>query len=184
MQAKAQAQSLEQADAAPRHRKYTPELGEEIAGMVASGIAIDDAVCAGAVVMPGIATRLGIHPSTFYEWLKRYPEFSESVARAREESAHRISDKMMALADVALADPTWANACRAAADIYKWQAAVRNRAYYGDKTEVTGQIKGGCTVIVQSYSNAMRETSLIEQESGLPALTVEVGAVAHQEGDS
>jgi len=34
-----------------------------------------------------IAQKLGIHEDTFYTWLKKYSEFSETIKKAREEYA-------------------------------------------------------------------------------------------------
>jgi len=123
--------------ALPRARvHYTPELGDEIAGLIANGVPIEDSVLNGAVLALGVANRIGIHPSTFYDWKRQHPDFSESIARARTESAHRIADRMLALADAALAEPALANAVRVAADILKWQAAVRNPGTYGERQRV------------------------------------------------
>lgn len=133
----ARAQADGKALALPRARvRFTPELGNEIAGLIANGVPIEDSVLKGVVLAPGIANRIGIHPSTFYDWKQQHPEFAENIARARTESAHRIADRMLALADAALAEPALANAVRVAADILKWQAAVRNPGMYGERQRV------------------------------------------------
>jgi len=116
--------------------QYTPALGAEIASLIANGVPIDDSVLNGVVLAPGVATRIGIHPSTFYEWQSKHSEFAEAIARAREESAHRIADRMLALADAALAQPALANAIRVSTEILRWQAGVRNPAIYGERKRV------------------------------------------------
>ena len=116
--------------------KYTQALADEIIGLISNGVAVEDSVLNGAVVSQGIATRMGIHPSTFYVWQQQYDDFREGIARAREESAHRIADRMLALADVALSEPALANAVRVAADILKWQAQVRNPGVYGERQRI------------------------------------------------
>jgi len=133
----ARAHADEKAQALPRKRVcYTPELGAEVISLIANGIPIEDSTLNGAVLAPGIASRIGIHPSTFYDWQQQHPDFAESIARAREESAHRIADRLLALADAALAEPALANAVRVAADILKWQAGVRNPAMYGERQRI------------------------------------------------
>ena len=133
----AKAQADEAAGKLPRARlRYTPTLAQEIAGMIASGIPIADSTLQGAVLSPGVARRIGIHPATFYEWQRKHPEFAEAVSLARDESSHRIADRMLALADAALSEPAMANAVRVAADILKWQAGVRNPGMYGDRQRI------------------------------------------------
>ena len=133
----ARTQADERARGLPRARvRFTPELGEQIAGLIANGVPIEDSTLNGAVIAPGIASRIGIHPSTFYDWQQQHPNFAESIARARKESAHRIADRMLALADAALAEPALANAVRVAADILKWQAGVRNPGIYGERQRI------------------------------------------------
>lgn len=133
----AKAQADERARTLPKAKvRYSVALGAEVAGLIASGISIEDSTLRGAVLTPGIASRIGIHPATFYEWQNRHPEFAAAVAQARDESAHRIADRMLALADAALSEPAMANAVRVAADILKWQASVRNPGSYGDRQRI------------------------------------------------
>jgi hypothetical protein len=167
----AQAQAKNTALRLPRSRvKFTQALADEIIGLISNGIAIEDSVLNGAVIAQGIASRMGIHPSTFYEWQQRHGEFADGIARAREESAHRIADRMLSLADVALSEPALANAVRVAGDILKWQAMVRNRRAYGDKSEGTGQVQAGITVILQHYSDQSASPAVIEHECETKAL--------------
>jgi hypothetical protein len=133
----AKAQAEEKALALPRKVvRYSPELAADIAALIASGVPIVDSTINGAVVSPGVATRMGIHPATIYEWQLRYPEFAEAVSRARQESADRVADRMLALADVALAEPAMANSVRVAADIMRWQAGVRGPHIYGERKRI------------------------------------------------
>jgi hypothetical protein len=43
----------------PRRVRYSSKLAEEIANLIAAGIPIEDSVLNGAVIAPGVATRLG-----------------------------------------------------------------------------------------------------------------------------
>lgn len=121
--------------------RFGPKLAEEIIGWIASGIPIDDSVLNGAVISPGVATRVGVSPRAIWEWQKKHSEFAQSIARARDESSHRIADRQLALADVALSEPAMANACRVAADIMRWQAQVRKPSAYGDRLEVKTEVQ-------------------------------------------
>lgn len=132
----AKEQADEQARTLPRRGRFTPEIAAEIVGLIANGVPIEDVTLNGAVLGQGVASRLGIHPSTFYDWQQVHPSFGESIARARTESAHRIADRMLALADLALSDPVRANSVRVAADILKWQAQIRNPAIYGERHRI------------------------------------------------
>ena len=168
----ARTQAEERALALPRARvRFTTELGEQIAGLIANGIPIEDSTLNGAVLTPGIGSRIGIHPSTFYEWQQQRPEFAESIARAREESGHRIADRMLALADAALAEPALANAVRVAADILKWQAGMRNPGIYGERRRIEIDVTGD----LGERLRRARER-VIGPDTGRPALPAEVGA--------
>ena len=144
---------------------FTPELGEHIAGLIANGVSIEDSVLNGAVLAPGIASRIGIHPATFYDWQQVHPDFAESIARARKESSHRIADRMLALADAALAEPALANAVRVAGDILKWQAQVRNPGVYGERQRIEIDVH---TDLGERLRRAQER--VIEHDNALPAI--------------
>lgn len=166
----AKAQADERLQELPLARiRFTPELGEKIAGLIANGIPVEDSTLNGAVLAPGIARRLGFNPATFYDWQQVHPEFGESIARARQESAHRIADRMLALADAALAEPTLANAVRVAADILKWQAGVRNPGIYGERQRIEIEAAPGLEA-------ALRRTRERVIESARPALPTEAAS--------
>ncbi len=161
----AQAQATDAALQLPKRLKYTHALAEEIIGLISNGIPIEDSVLNGAVIAQGIASRVGIHPSTFYEWQQLRPEFAEGIARAREESAHRIADRMLALADVALSEPALANSVRVAADILKWQAMVRNRNTYGEQQRLDVNVQ----IDLSDFLRRSRERVLEHDPAELPA---------------
>jgi hypothetical protein len=136
----AQQQADERARNIPRRPRYTPKLAKEIESLIASGVPIEDSVLNGAVLSPGVATRLGMSSRTVWEWQKKHRGLAEAIERARGESAHRISDRMLALADAALKEPTMANAVRVAADILRWQAQVRNPFAYAERRKVEAEV--------------------------------------------
>ena len=55
--------------------KYTKELGDKIAGLVAQG----NYQCVAAAAM-------GIHEATYYRWLNRFGEFREAIEKAEAVS--------------------------------------------------------------------------------------------------
>jgi hypothetical protein len=136
----ARQQADEKALKLPRRVRYTPKLSEEIKALIAAGIPIEDPVLNGVVISQGVATRLGISSRAIYDWQKEHPELAQGIARAREESGHRIADRLLALADVALREPAMANAVRVAADILRWQAMVRNPGSYGERHKVEAAV--------------------------------------------
>ena len=162
-QLRTQAENREEAAKLPRVR-YTPDLAKRACELIVSGLPIEDSVLNSVVIAQGVATRLKIHPSTFWDWQKEHTEFAENIARAREESSHRIADRIQQLADVALSDPAMANSCRVAADILKWSAMVRNRKEFGDKFEHT--VKGdsflACLDRVAKMDKGNEEQTMIE----------------------
>jgi hypothetical protein len=116
--------------------KFNQETAEEIVCLIADGVPIDDTMVGSEVGVKGVATRVNVSSRTIYRWQKNNPEFAELISKAREESAHRFADRIASLSDIALDHPAMANACRVAGDLLRWSAMVRNRAYYGEKSEV------------------------------------------------
>jgi hypothetical protein len=162
----ARVQADERARELPKARiNFTPDLGAQIAKLIANGVSIEDSTLNGAVLAPGIASRIGIHPGTFYDWQQQHPDFAEDIARARKESAHRIADRMLALADAALREPALANSVRVAADILKWQAQVRNPGTYGERQRIELNLP-------MDLGERLRRAKerLIEHESSRPVL--------------
>ncbi len=178
----ARAQADERARNLPRRRVcFTPELGEHIAGLVSNGVPIEDSTLNGAVLAPGVASRIGINPSTFYDWQQQHPDFAESIARARRESAHRIADRMLALADAALAEPALANAVRVAADILKWQASVRNPGMYGERQRIELHAQ---TDLGDRLRRALARERVIEHDGAQPVLPAEPTGQASRRRES
>jgi hypothetical protein len=66
----ARQQADEKALKLPRRVRYTSRLGEEIKALIAAGIPIEDSVLNGAVISPGVATRLGVSSRSIWDWQK------------------------------------------------------------------------------------------------------------------
>jgi hypothetical protein len=63
----------------------------------------------------------------------KHPEFRQAYELARIKQADALADKMLDLAERALNDPHGAHGYRCAADILRWQAAVRAPRKYSDR---------------------------------------------------
>lgn len=55
--------------------KYKPELAENLPAMFKNGEAVEEVI-----------VQLGIRRSTFYEWVKKYPEFADAYEHGKELS--------------------------------------------------------------------------------------------------
>jgi hypothetical protein len=113
--------------------KYTPELGEQIAELIADGIALDDVKVGNDVAVLGVCSRVGVAAMTIYRWQKAHGDFAESIREARIESSHRLADRLNSLAQLALDQPALANAVRVSGDLLKWSAGVRNPESYSER---------------------------------------------------
>ena len=71
------------------YSRYTPKLADEICERIANG-EIWFRICS-----------TGRLPSyrALYQWIKRYPEFAEAYAQAREVAAHARFDKALVVAE-------------------------------------------------------------------------------------
>lgn len=60
---------------AGRKSKYTPAIAADIVKLLASGCIIAD-----------VCSKVGINQDTYFEWVKRHPEFSEMTDRAKADA--------------------------------------------------------------------------------------------------
>lgn len=73
---------------------------------------------------------------SFWKWIDQNEEFRQQYERARQLQADKLADEHLTLAKKALgADGKQAPKYKVAADIYKWQAEIRNRGKFGPKAE-------------------------------------------------
>jgi len=116
---------------AGRPSDYTPELMQIICGFIASGENLRR-ICQ-REDMP--------NPDTVYNWLRKYPEFADNYARAREARADARADRIDEISQKALSGEYKADAARVAIDAEKWQAGKENPKRYGDKLTLDGELK-------------------------------------------
>lgn len=122
--------------------KYTPELADEICGLIASGKSLRS-ICE-SKEMPD--------KSNVFVWLAKYPEFQDQYARAREIQADVIFDEMTDIADDATNDfmevklksgeivmgvnKEHIQRSRLRIDARKWVLGKMKPKKYGDKVDV------------------------------------------------
>lgn len=103
--------------------RYTPEIGREICERLAQGERWSK-IC-----------NTGRLPSytTFYDWLRRYPELVEYRAQAREMAADLYADQVLDVAEAVT--PATASADRVRIGALQWKAAKAAPQTYGRKAE-------------------------------------------------
>lgn len=101
--------------------------------------------------------------ATVFRWLRVHPEFSDQYARAREEQAEALADEIVEIADEACTtvradkhgtkpddeegntevvfDSAAVARNRLRVDARKWVASKLKPKKYGDKMELSGQLK-------------------------------------------
>lgn len=95
----------------------------------------------GSTISNAIA-KCGLTRKTIASWLKRNPRFREQVFMARAAGAHTYADKVAELAEIAKNDPMAdPQRIRVAMDGYKWMASKLMPGAYGDRLELTGELK-------------------------------------------
>ena len=119
-----------------RPSKYTPELADHICRRLAIGDSMRK-VCSDPE-MPDI--------TTVFKWIREKPEFAQQYARAKDESAHAHSERILEVVDRVLNDEVNPNAARVAIDALKWTAARMMPKRFGDR--VDANLSGDITVIV------------------------------------
>jgi hypothetical protein len=116
---------------AGRPSDYTPEIADEICALVSARGNLHR-ICQ-REDMPA--------EQIVYGWLKKYPEFAEKYARAREARADARSDEIDEISQKTLSGEYKADAARVAIDAHKWQAGKENPKRYGDKLTLDGELK-------------------------------------------
>lgn len=127
----------------PRGRPsiYSQELADRICERLVAGESIR-AICSddGMPTWPAIS-----------KWLNEKPEFAIQYARAREDQAEALADRIIEIADDESID---AHHKRIMVDARKWVAAKLKPKRYGDKAEVEHSGSVGLTVNVLRMTDA------------------------------
>jgi hypothetical protein len=110
-----------------RAAHYAPRIAKDICREIAMGATLKKALDKVGYLAPSM--------TTFWRWLDEHADFREMYERARQLQADSDADRMRELAEEVIERPNAATAIRVATDILKWQAEVRNKTKYGNKTE-------------------------------------------------
>ena len=126
---------------AGRPSDYSVELTDEICRQLAEGKSMLE-ICS-KPEMP--------HVSNIYRWLRRHEDFRDRYVSAREQQAHTIADRAVAMAldgDRVITDPQVA---KVQLDAIKWTAARLAPKVYGNKAElnVGGQADNPLTQVIR-----------------------------------
>lgn len=116
-----------------RRAHYVPRIGKQICERIALGDTMAEALDHVGYLAPSI--------SKVWDWIDAHPEFRESYDRALRFQAASHADKLLTLSRDVLTHPKASNAYRVAADILKWQAAVRDPTRFGKMLEEPGKNK-------------------------------------------
>ena len=103
--------------------RYSDKLGDEICQRIACGEPIR--LILADLHMPNWDT-LG-------KWTKKYPEFEKKYDLANKRAAEWTANKILELAKKAEEDPRNAKGYSVAAELLRWQAAIRDSKKYSEK---------------------------------------------------
>lgn len=78
---------------------------------------------------------------TVFYWLRTQPEFLQQYARAKDDSADSMADKIQEVADKTLEGKYDAQAARVAIDAFKWTASKLKPKKYGDRLDLGGGLE-------------------------------------------
>ena len=103
---------------------YSEKLTDKICEEIAAGKSLV-AICK-QKGMPGYTAVMG--------WLRKYDEFRERYARAREDQAHTLADEIIEISDEPVKDAVGVARARNRMDSRKWMAAKLLPKKYGERT--------------------------------------------------
>lgn len=144
-----------------RPSDYTQEIADKICAQLATGDSLRT-VCK-ADEMPSVVT--------VFSWFRKYPEFLNQYARAKEESADALSDEILDIADdgsndwmevhkggytATLVDQEAVQRSKLRVETRKWIASKLKPKKYGDKVDVTsaGEAIKGNTIVLKDFNGA------------------------------
>lgn len=172
-----------------RKAHYCVRVAKAICQEIALGAGVKRALEKVGALAPTVAT--------FWRWLEEYPEFRERYERACLMQASMHADRIVELAEEALAMPSKAAAVRVAMDIYKWNAEMRDPMKFSPKApqehkappkspdEMRAEIKRlehelGVAGVQPGMVTAPRQPKADAAEGGTPAPTPNLKVVGDE----
>ncbi len=141
---------------------YSREVADEICRRIAEGEPLTK-ICK-EPKMPAYSTVLGWRVGDMGDG-----EFSERYARARQDGADALADKIRELAERVETGKLDPNAGRVAIDALKWIASKLKPRAYGDRLELAGQV--GTTTDVVDQAPEWLKQAIKERAAEAAALT-------------
>lgn len=133
---------------AGRPTDYTPEQSESICEWIAEGKSL---------LSWTRENQVGL--STVYQWLRKQSEFAENYARAREDAADTLVDR---LSDIADSEEDIQRA-KLKCDNIKWVAARMKPKNYSERHNVEHSGPGGGPIDIAHTDRAKRVAGLLER---------------------
>ncbi len=155
-----------------RPSTYTRAIADEICRRIAEGEPLTK-ICR-SPNMPAYSTILGWRVGDMGDG-----EFSEKYARARQDGADALADKIRELAERVETGKLDPNAGRVAIDALKWIASKLKPRSYGDKLELAGKV--GTLDVVDQAPDWLK--AAIKEKAAEVAAAQEAGAPAQGDGD-
>lgn len=116
-----------------RPTAYTADLGDAICALLAEGESLN-AICK--------RDDVPVSESTVKGWaLNSEHPFSANYARAREIGYHKLADETLDIADAEETDPGQVARDRLRVDTRKWLLSKALPKVYGDKLELSGNVR-------------------------------------------
>jgi len=136
-----------------RPTKYTEILADDICERIAKGKSLIN-----------ICGELNLSYSQVMVWLKKYPDFTDNYARAREAQADWYADEIISVIDNAKSDRNEIERAKVKIEALKWVASKLKPKKYGDKIDLTS---GGDRIEIPIYgglSVSAKERKILEGE--------------------
>ena len=109
-----------------RPTKYSETVSDDICDRIANGKSLIN-----------ICGELNLSYSQVMVWLRKYPDFTDKYARAREIQADWYADEIISVIDNAKSDRNEIERAKIKIDALKWIASKLKPKKYGDKIDLT-----------------------------------------------
>lgn len=141
---------------------YVKRTGNMICERIALGDTLEEALQHVGYLAPS--------ETQFWRWYSDNPEFKERYDAARMLQADKLADMHLSLSKEVLSNPKVAPAYKVAADILKWQAEVRNRGKFSDKSAPERKVPMNAEEIRAEISRLSKVLGIEEKPEGEPKL--------------
>lgn len=135
--------------------KYEPWMAEKMEEELAKGFSIR-----------ACAPDIGVHRDTIYDWIEKYPDFSDSIKRGVDKGLKRLENRLLMLTSGVDIDGFDPKKCHLGGIIFILK--TRFHEVYGDrqKVEQTVEVKGTQSFQVVPYQHN-EDTTISEATSVL-----------------